>query len=209
MPADQAEQVTTAAIQLTPALIGVGGVVVGAALVWAKDWFTLQWNQKNAARYLVVRVICILDEYADQCAKVAQDNGHIIDHQSGEYVAATHKTPPNPVFPDDIDWKSIDHRLVYLILSLPIKANKADVLIGYAFASEEAPPYFENAFKVRQYQYARLGLEAISIARQLHKMFDIPEREGMSSTPYQAMQNIVAQFEERQISDWAQIRHQG
>jgi len=190
-----------AADQLTPALIGVGGVIIGAILVWAREWISSQQTQKKHARYLAVRVVCILHIYGDQCAKVAQDDGHIIDHQSGEYVAPQAKMPPNPVFPGDIDWKSIDHKLAYRILSLPIKSQEADILIGFAFAAEESPPYFEKAFEVRQYQYARLGLEAISIARELRIMFEIPEREGMLSTPYSTMQSIIAQVEERGVSN--------
>jgi hypothetical protein len=89
------------------------GVLVGTALIPAiRGYFT----RKKSARYLAIRVVCILDKYVDDCASVASDWGE--DDAEG-LAQAQVSAPPSPWYPDDLHSHSIGHRLMYELLALP------------------------------------------------------------------------------------------
>lgn len=92
------------------AIFGLIGVFVGSAI----SWFQTFWNNKQAAaknaRYLAIRVVCILDKFLEDCIEVVKDDGLSYGQRSAEgELRPQVNTPTPPVFPEDVDWKSIDH----------------------------------------------------------------------------------------------------
>ena len=107
-------------------------VLVGSAVVpLVREYI----SRRKAARYLAIRVVCILDKYVDECASVCQDYGEP-DHESGRDIARVN-APPTPNYPTDLDWHSIDHRLMYDLLSLPNAADKASGMVDSCFEHDE------------------------------------------------------------------------
>lgn len=150
------------------AVIGFIGVIIGALLAPLIDWVRA-WkvNSKNA-RYLAIRVICVLDKFIDMCVVIAADNGDLDQHGYYQYRAPRPNLIP---FSEDLDWRVIDHKLAYDILSLP---NKIDSVEHYISNLLIDPPYDELGQELR-YEYAEIGLFAININNRLRNKYDIPQ----------------------------------
>jgi len=154
------------------------GVLVGTALV---PWIRNRDSRIRAARYLAIRLVCILDKYLEDCAAVAIDWGR--EGPKGDLEPQV-SAPPLPSYPADIDWRSIDYALMYELLSLPTMAEKAAGIISGA--SENAfPPDYEDYFETRNFQYATLGLKAFELAKKLRSKYKIPDLD-VSQCAYSA-----------------------
>lgn len=62
---------------------------------------------------------------------------------------------------------------MYRIRELPVLMNEALRNISAAAEHDWAPDYTES-FQERQYQYARLGLKALTLARRLRQLAGLP-----------------------------------
>lgn len=161
-------------------IFGLLGVILGSLLTGCKDWLTHRFKRRDNGRYAAVRLITVLDEYAEGCVSVVSDDGTCEGRPAGrteqgeEYYDPQVTGPEPPTFPDDIDWQSINYELMYSILSFPNNVRKT---IRYISASAEhaSPPYYEELFDARQKGYAHLGMEAINLVRNLRGEFKIPK----------------------------------
>jgi hypothetical protein len=155
------------------AIFGLIGVLVGACLTLIQNIW-LEWRARGRhAHYLAICVVIALDKYIEDCADVAMDDG-LSQGQTNEkgHHEIQVSSPPAPTFAPDLDWKSIDHKLAYRLLSLPNYAQAADRIIGFAWENA-FPPDFDELFEERQYQYAKLGLAAFALAQELRREYDI------------------------------------
>ena len=174
------------------ALIGLGGVLVGASMAWIRESFSAWQNRKRNARYLAIRVVCQLDEYVADCIDVAYDEGVVIA-ADGEMQAKS-EPPLPPVYPNDIDWKSIDSNLMYRALSLPSEAQITKRLVDSTFA-QLMPVDHEFGFETRQLQYSRLGLFAYRITKDLRRIYNIPVRDTGLWDPERGLQINIKEIE--------------
>jgi hypothetical protein len=148
-------------------------VLVGTALVPSvREYF----SRKKSARYLAIRVVCILDKYIDDCASVSQDYGEP-DYESGRDTPRV-VAPPTPTYPTDVDWHSIDHRLMYDLLSLPNAADKASGMVDSCFEHAE-----DSGFETRSFEYATLGLKTFELTQRLRKTYGIPNQDLSEQDP--------------------------
>lgn len=170
------------------ALIALAGVLIGLLFNAAKELLIERKQTKKRATYLAARIVCVLDEYIEKCCKVVGDDGTDMGQPAGrtengeEYCEPQALLPKPPIYPDDVDWKSIDGSLMYRILALPNHARETD---GYIIASGEhaCPPDYEEVFEARQEGYAELGLEAIELIDLLRKEYDLPEKKPNKWNP--------------------------
>jgi hypothetical protein len=159
------------------AAAGLIGVILGALLnvtwmVWS-DWRARGRN----ARYLAIRAVCILDKYIEDCAEVVTDDGLCEGMRNKEgCLEAQVSSPPPPAFPEDLDWKSVEHALMYRLLSLPSEAEAADRKIRNA-SRFSYPPDYDEFFEERQDQYAKLGLAAFALTQEIRKKYSIQPQE--------------------------------
>lgn len=160
------------------AIIGLVGVIVGSAITVTKDSWSSWRERRREGSYSAIRLICILEEYADKCIDVVGDDGTVYGQPAGrtndgeEYYQAQVASPEPVDFPGDIGWRSLKGSLMHRTLALPNMARSTDRHINAAsdFAS---PPDYSEVFEARQEGYARLGLEALEIADALRKQFHI------------------------------------
>jgi hypothetical protein len=161
------------------AVFGFLGVFVGSFIPWIKE--TIQQKKLRAQKgtYLAIRVICVLDEYIDKCVDVVQDDGTIMgraaerDADGCELYIPQVQSPAAPVFPDDVDWKSLDSNLMYRILAFPNVVRETDKHISYVGFEEAFPPYHEELFAARWEGYINLGLEALEIIEALRACYNL------------------------------------
>lgn len=160
------------------ALIALAGVLIGLLFNAAKEFLMERKQTKKRATYLAARIVCVLDEYIQKCCEVVGDDGTCMGQPAGrthdgqEYYQPQVPLPKPPIYPDDVDWKSINGRLMYRILALQNHARETD---RYIVASGEHafPPDYEEVFEARQEGYANLGLEAIALVEALDRKYKI------------------------------------
>jgi hypothetical protein len=145
-------------------------VLVGTAIIPSIRGY---FSRRQAARYLVIRVVCTLDKYVDDCAMVATDMGQENHHGIFEDQVSA---PPTPSYPSDLDWHSIDYSLTYKILSLPTIAEKVSGIVGAA-AEYSEPPEYREYYETRSFQYATLGLKAFELAVKLRNKYRISDQD--------------------------------
>lgn len=160
------------------AVIGLVGVIVGSAITVFKDSWS-SWRDRNrSGAYAAIRITCLLEEYADKCVDVVQDDGTVYGQPAGrtsdreEYYKVQVELPDAPNFPDDIDWRSLDVGLMHRILGLPNKARTTDRYIS-GHSEHSFPPDYHEFFEARQVGYAGLGIEALEIVEQLRVKYKI------------------------------------
>jgi len=180
------------------AIAGFLAVLVGTAVVpWVREYF----SRRQAARYLAIRMVCILDKYVDDCAAVTSDWGS--ENQEG-FSEPQVSLPPMPSYPKDVNWHSIEYSLMYDILSLPTAADKARSIVSGA--SEFAdPPDYQSFFETRTRQFAALGLKAFELTKRLRKRYHIPD---IDRTDWDSVGHIneqlqkLKEIEERRKVSW-------
>lgn len=158
--------------------------VVGIFIGYVPTFITEYRSLTRNAKYLAIRVICILDDYVEHCLLVVNDDGTIQGMPAREEYHEPQQPEPNaPIFPSDIDWKCIDHQIAYRILNLPNEASIAKRMIQEAGNKATSPDY-EELFEERQFQYARLGLDAIGITDELRKAYALPKATNKKVKDY-------------------------
>lgn len=174
-------------MEIQVAIIGLAGALVGglisSLIPWWKESSDRRREQERNGRYSAIRLVAILEVYAEQCADVVSDDGTYggrpagMTEQGEEYCEPQVATPALPSFPDDVDWRSIDAKsseLMYGILTLPNLAREANRHVA-AETEHSFPPDYGEFFSARRKGYAYLGAQALSLAKTLRKSFALPE----------------------------------
>jgi hypothetical protein len=184
-------------IALETSLISAGTsfvVLLLGQILWplVKDWRT----KKSEAKYLAVRVVCVLDKFVEDCASTAIDSGE--EDEEGNSIARVNAPDP-PTYPNDVNWKSIDDALMYKLLSLPASTERA---ANYVHGSTENafPPDYSEYFETRTESYANVGLQAYELSRMLRKEYGLPPMQFLAWDPISHMENELKRISERQ--DW-------
>ena len=182
------------------AIFGLVGVVIGSAITVGREVWVNRSERRRAASYAAIRLVSILEEYALACVDVVQDDGTAYGRPAGrtehgeEYFEVQVSAPSPPIYPDDIDWKSLDEGIMHRVLSLPNTARSVDRTI-YIAGDYASPPDYEPIFVARHQGYAYLGLEAFAVASELRKEFRVPKR---TSPLLNEDWNPIAYLRERQ-----------
>ena len=164
---------------MSEAVIGFVGVIIGALLAPVIDLIRSWRSAKKNARYLAIRIICILDEFVGKCVEVVGDDG---DRNNEGYYVYSSKLPEIESFPENLEWKSIHHKMMYRILILPSKIKDAFNSIDFACDHYISAPY-DDLGPERQFEFAVLGLYAANIARDLRKAYGVPDEENSERNP--------------------------
>lgn len=178
------------------AVFGTIGVIVGSLIPWFRETWS-EWRERQRhARYLAIRVVCVLDQYADRCVEVVSDDGLSYGQRDPDgRLRPQVQRPDPPKFPIDVDWRSIDHELMYGLLSLPNEAVEANRSIDWIASELAGPPDYDEAFEARQFEYAVLGIRAIELAGSLQGKYEIPTRGQGKWNPLETLQKRKKEIE--------------
>ena len=185
---------------MSEAVAALVGAIVGSGIVVVREWLSGKVDSRKRAKYLAVRVVITLDRFVDQCAVVSLDDGYLEGNR--EEATATTDAPSPISFPEDVDWRSIDHKLAYDLLSLDNKLHDARQAINAA-ADFASPPDYDLYFETRRYQYALLGLEAAGLARKLRDTHDLPRRTFGEWNPESRLEEARKEIEAERERDKA------
>lgn len=160
------------------AAVGLLGVFLGGFLAIAKDFWVIRNSNKEEGSYAAIRLVCLLENFADKCVDVVYDDGTVYGAPASfsqigeeEYVPQV-DLPEAPCYPDDINWKSLPDDLMFRSLTLPNQIANTNRQIDVA--TEHAwPPEYKEVFEARQRGYAHLGITALDLARELRQAYSI------------------------------------
>lgn len=180
--------------------------IAGALLAIFATFLFSKYDSKRSARYLAIRVTCTLDKYVEDCIEVVYDDGLSYGQRPPDgRLAPQVMAPGPPVFPDDIDWKSIDHELMYEILSFPSDVEAGDNAIAFAW-DIASPPDFEEVFEERAFRYAGFGLTAYELTKKLRKKYDIPSKDYQDWDPISKLQEELEAIRTRRGKEKDHVR---
>lgn len=175
---------------------GLGGVVVGAAIAGGKEVIFDLLNRHRNARYLAIRMVCLLDRYVDGCVEVVEDDGTVDGRPANP--DGTHESqaeyPDFPIDGLDGDWKSMPAHLMYALLGFPNAIEAARHRIS-GEAEHAMPPDYEEVFEERRFQFAKLGLRVSDLADELRRRNKIPAREFDGWDPIDYLRTRLAAIE--------------
>jgi len=160
------------------AWIGLGGVIVGSMITITKDVWLSKVERRRSSSYSAIRLVFILEEYADKCIDVLNDDGTSHGQPAGrtddgqEYLIAQVETPEPLNFPDDIDWRSLRGSLMHRCLAMTTKARSTNRYISVSAENAFMPDY-EEFFEPRRKGYAQLGLDALTLADDMRSQYSI------------------------------------
>lgn len=161
---------------MVEAIFGLVGVLIGSGISWFQIYWTNRQTEIKNAKYLAIRVVCILDKFMEDCAEVVKDDGLSFGQRNGEgCLEPKVQTPGAPMYPEDLDWRSIDHDLMYKLLSLPSEVVAADRMIKFTENIAD-PPDFEDWFNERKFYYSQFGLEAFRLSEELSNGYSIKKK---------------------------------
>lgn len=143
-----------------------------------KEWWIGRKTKRKNAEYLAIHIVCMFDQYVEKCCDVVRDNGLYYGqyNESGcrESQSTLPEFDPKSV---EVDWKSIPVKPMYDIINFPNLIDEANSRIC-AFFEHADPPDFAEGFEERQYQYAKLGIIALTISADLRNTYGIPNKQS-------------------------------
>lgn len=169
----------------------LGAVFMGPRLGLSKDRKLRQDELDRSARYLAIRVICVLDPFISRCCEVVDDDGE--DDRDG--ITHTRVEDPRLSLPDDVDWKSISPDLMYHVLSLPNELEIAEQTASFIAKEVAGPPDYGEAFGERISQYGQLGLKAFALAAAFRRTYEISERDFGNRNPKDRLQSALTRLD--------------
>lgn len=158
------------------------GLSVAATLgtTWFGHWLGLSKDKElrdaeleRLGTYLAVRVSSVLDPFVMSAVEIVNDRGY--RDPEGELGPET--VAPMLDLPTDVDWKSIDPHLMDRILSMPNEIATAEKSISFTGEMTSGPPDHDEWFNERRYQWSKLGLTALNLARDLRTRYRLPQRD--------------------------------
>jgi hypothetical protein len=169
----------------------------GAVIALIGTYFLNRKDTERAARYLAIRIVCIFDKYLEDCVSVVKDDGLSYGQRTPDgCLEPQERSPGPPIFPDDVDWKSIDHNLMYEILSFPSDVEAADRSIAFTWDVIASPPDYEEGFEDRAFHYAQFGIRAYELARKLRKEYQIPAKEYGDWNPVSELREELSKIKD-------------
>jgi hypothetical protein len=199
----QQGETTVQLATVLPAVFGVVGVVVGvvltAVLTFAREsWFQSRKDLKDR-EYLAIQVSCQLERYVADCADVVADTG--VYHEHPDEGGQRTERVKEPTFEPEqlkVEWKSLPTDFMYEILDFPSKAGHAKSMLEGA-VEYSFPPDHNRWFEERQYQYAKLGVDASSLAARLRDLVGLSPRPASNEewSPLEFMTKRLAEIDRR------------
>lgn len=173
---------------MTDAIFGLIGVFIGSSISWFQSYWLHKREVNKNAKYLAIRIVCILDRYFEECISVVKDDGLSFGQGTSDgFLEAQVEAPGPPIYPNDVDWKSINHELMFQILSFPSEVADGDRIIKAA--SEIAcPPDFEEWFEERRFYYIQFGLIAHKLSNDLCDKYGIKKKSYNDWNPVEDLQ---------------------
>lgn len=173
--------------EITTAIIGFVGVIVGAAVPTLNELCRHKTERKEAARYLSALLIAKLDKLIIDCCQLVKDSGKKDEHG---YYRPEYAHPAFELPMDGVDWRTLDSDAQLSILNLPYRLEYISSVISWE-SEYDAPPDFIATFQKRKYLYAKLGIEVSRLSDELRKSFEFPRSTVCDWNPVPIFEEVI------------------
>ena len=191
---------------MSEGMFGLLGVMIGVLATSFQGWIASRWRRKRDARYLAARAICALDKYVDGCVEVVLDDGLRFGQRDSNGYLSPQAPFPEPIsFAPDVDWRSIDHKMMFKLLSLTSEGEQANAAARFAW-DIASPPDFDEYFEDVRVRFAEIGLKAGQLAEQLRDKFELPQSNAEDWDPLAKLREQKAKVEAIQSERAAHFR---
>ncbi len=178
-------------IDITVAVIGFAGVLVGAAVTSFKDWWVHRTTKHDAVRYLSALLISKLDKLSIDCSHLAGDSG---EEGDDGYYYPEHKKPSFSLPSEQVDWTALEPKIQLMVLNLPYRLESIADSIENEFLYD-SPPDFSSAFQQRRYLYAKLGIEVSRLSDDLRRLFGFPRSNVYDWDPVPFLEETIQKID--------------
>lgn len=146
-------------------------------------------ERKRHARYLAIRVVCVLDTFVSECGEVVYDDGM----PDNDGITSPRVSTPTLSLPADVDWRTVEPGLMYRALGFHNEILSADKAIAWMADETSGPPDYDEFFTERKLQYGQLGLAALQLADDLRKRYGVPARNYENWKPCDVLTKKIAE----------------
>jgi hypothetical protein len=193
--------------QLVQTFSGFAGAIVGGLIVVIGQHILSELLRGRSARYAAMRIVCTLGEFSGKCIDVAFDDGTSNGRPAGRtsagealYVPQV-DLPKKIQFPDDIDWKSMDAKLMYGALKISNDALSAVRYIAFVEENFSGGDQWD-IIEERRAKYAALGLQALRLTKSLCMKYKIPmgDKDDIDANwdPEQRLTQVIQDVRDKQ-----------
>ncbi|WP_081061695.1 hypothetical protein [Burkholderia vietnamiensis] len=177
------------------AVAGITGVILGNLFAAIKEWWGTKTRRDADVAYLAIVVSSHLDRFANGCLSVALDDGTVEGRPAGKNGERTPTTRAPEFLPLEIkvEWKALPREVMHAILRLPDERDQIQNRLGGIIEFNYDPPEHSEYFWARRRDYAKLGLRAGALARQLRALASLEFFEQPPSEPSrdQLLQDMI------------------
>jgi len=178
-------------------VIGLTVTVILALVGWISSVLKEWMDRRRKARYLAVRIVPIIDQFLNDCSACLGDDGLLFGNaDENGYTPPREKLPSTPDYPDDIDWLSIDHKIMYGLLLLPHQVKSATESILWMDLNVSTPPDFDEGFEARRGRFWHDLSDAITYSSPLHEEA-ITQYNSLTLTRSHRRENFIYQFNKK------------
>lgn len=173
------------------------GTALGAGIVWFGEFVKSRFNKKQNAHYLAVRLTPILEQFLDRCYDVAFDDGTYAGQPAGGDGTYKEQTKnPELQLPDDVDWKSINKKLLEEIMALPTETYSIYKNLIFEWEFQAVGDNSEYIF-ARQLAFSKLAISIDAILSKVKKIIKQKPTHYEHYSPREKCSNFIREHEER------------
>ncbi|BEL92785.1 hypothetical protein JY446_23705 [Serratia marcescens] len=160
--------------QIITAVASIGAALGGVGLTHR---FTRKREQAAAEQklageryFIATELVFKLEDFAEMCAEVSQDDGR---RDEGDEFRPTVSVYSLEF--DDVtgDWRALPPPIMYRVREMSVLQAEARGSINFRDEVDTSSRH-DSYYRERQYQYARLGLRALLLAKRLRKLTGMP-----------------------------------
>jgi hypothetical protein len=150
-------------------------------------------EQSRLGTFAAIRTVTALDRLVVRCCDMVGDEG--VYTPDGEF----HPGVEFPMFelPADVDWRSVESGLLYRIMALPNELFLARNSIQFVVDSIVGPPDLGEHYEEQSYQYGRVGLIALDLARDIRSFYKLAGPDYSRWNPRPFMEKAIEEREKR------------
>ncbi|WP_179381821.1 hypothetical protein, partial [Enterobacter hormaechei] len=179
-----------------------GGVWYGQRLITQREKEAAATKRESELYFISTQLVFRLERFAQGCAEVVNDEG--FEDDKG-YTRTGISAEPFSTEDIDGDWRVLPSRILYRIRELSVLIPEASRYISIV-SDYDNPPDWQMTFKERRYQYSRLGLRAMILARRLRRLNAMPSSHLDNNSPWSVQNVLWAEWRKQRKSRARQAR---
>ncbi|HHA2449396.1 TPA: hypothetical protein ACOENR_000759 [Stenotrophomonas maltophilia] len=166
----------------------LGGVLLGSRLTGGRERLAREAKQRDDLLFLAVTVSAVLEAFVSDCASVSTDDGTSLGELSRtedgeEYRSPQIETPKLDFSGLTVAWTALPADLLDRLHALPAKLRNIESALS-DIAQHDWLPYDEY-FEHRQLKYAKLGVLAGQLSREIRYAARLPPELDEDQTVFE------------------------